>query len=499
MLEDIDRIGPAIVMMVAAGVVLLADIGVPAKDGSRRNEERGWLALVALAGLVGAAVWAVTLILRDREAPAFSGTYSLDTFSIFFTFLFVGVAGLVVLASVEYVRRLRFQAEFWALLLLATSGMVLLAGARDLMLIFVALELTSISQYVMVAFLRDDRSSEAGLKYILLGAIASAVILYGMAFLFGISGTTKLVAPDGGLSIASVVGEGDAGTRAALIAAIVLLAAGFSFKVALVPFQMWVPDIYQGAATPVAAFLSVGSKAAGFAVLLRIFYEGFGADTFVGSDWSNLFAALAAISMSVGNILALRQSDIRRLLGYSSIAQAGNVAIGIAAIAASEGGFGIGSSAVTFFLATYVFTNLGAFFAIVAISRETESYEIADYAGMSSRAPLLAAALGICFISLTGIPLTAGFWAKVYIFNGAIQSDLVWLVIVAVLNAAVAAYYYLRVVRIMYLAPSPVEGDIKPGPWLATALAATTAGVVVVGFVPMPLIDAAQRAVTALG
>ncbi|MEX1158697.1 MAG: proton-conducting transporter membrane subunit, partial [Thermomicrobiales bacterium] len=309
--------------MVSAGIVLLVDLVL-------RERQRGWLPFGVLAGLAAAVVWAVTLILRDREGLAFSGSYSLDTFSIFFKFLFIGVAGLVVLASADYVRQLRHQAEFWALLMLATSGMMLLAGSRDLILIFVALELTSISQYILASFVKDDRASEAGLKYILLGAVASAVILYGMAFLFGISGTTKLIAPDGQPSISALVLEGDPGTRGALIAAAVLLAAGLSFKVALVPFQMWVPDVYEGAATPVAAFLSVGSKAAGFAVVLRIFYQGFdfGPDSLVSSDWSNLFAALAAVSMTVGNVLALAQSNIKRLLGYSSIAQAGNIAIG---------------------------------------------------------------------------------------------------------------------------------------------------------------------------
>src|SRR3990170_194781 len=361
MLHDLDRIGPELILMVAAGAVLLADLFL-------RDRQRGWLPFAALGGLAASVIWAVVLILRDREAVVFSGTYSLDTFSIFFKFLFIGVAGLVILASADYVRRLRYQGEFWALLLLATSGMMLLAGARDLILIFIALELTSISQYILAAFLKDDRASEAGLKYILLGAVASAVILYGMAFLFGISGTTKLVAPDGGASIAALVGEGDPDTRAALVAAMVLLAAGLSFKVALVPFHMWVPDVYQGAATPVAAFLSVGSKAAGFAVVLRVFYEGFGPHSFVGSDWGNLFAAIAAVSMCFGNVMALLQTDIKRLLGYSSIAQAGNFAIGVAAVAASDGNVALGASGVALFAATYVFTNLGAFFAVLAIS-----------------------------------------------------------------------------------------------------------------------------------
>ena len=491
MLEDIDRIGPQLILMVAAGGILLGDLLL-------RDRNRGWLPVGVLSALTASGIWLVTLILRDREALAFDGTYSLDEFSIFFGFLFIGVAGLVTLASADYVRKIRNQGEFWALLMLATGGMMLMAGARDLILIFVALELTSISQYVLAAFLKDDKGSEAGLKYILMGAIASAVILYGMAFLFGIAGTTKLIAPDGAASISSLVLEGDPGTRAALIAAAVMLAAGLSFKVGLVPFHMWVPDVYEGAATPVAAFLSVGSKAAGFAVILRIFYQGFGIgpDGLVSSDWANVFAVLAAISMCVGNVMALVQTNIKRLLGYSSIAQAGNIAIGVAAIAA---GSTLGASGVTFFLAAYALTNLGAFFAVMAISARIKSDEIEDYAGMGRRAPLLAAVLAISFVSLTGIPPTVGFVAKIYIFNAAVQSDLVWLVIVAVLNSALSAYYYLRVVRHMYLAPAPVEGDIRPGPWLTASLAATGVGVLVVGLVPTPLLDAAQRAVTALG
>jgi NADH-quinone oxidoreductase subunit N len=376
--------------------------------------------------------------------------------------------------------------------------MMMLAGARDLMMIFVALELTSISQYILAAFVKDDRGSEAGLKYILLGAIASAVILYGMAFLFGIAGTTKLVAPDGGLSISSVIAEGDPDTRAALVVAMVLLAAGLSFKVALVPFQMWVPDVYEGSSTPVAAFLSVGSKAAGFAVVLRVFYEGFGPDSFVGTDWGNMFAGIAAVSMCGGNVLALLQTDIKRLLGYSSIAQAGNFAIGVAAVAASRGDVPLGASGVALFAATYVFTNLGAFFAVHAIAQRTGSTEIKDFAGMGRRAPMLAGVLGFCLLSLTGIPPTAGFVAKIYIFNSAVQSDLVWLVIVGVLNTAVSAFYYLRIVGHMYFSPAPQEGDIRPDPLLGIALTAAAAGVLVLGIVPSPLIDAAQRAVTAL-
>ena len=491
MLQDLDRLGPELILMVAAGAILMVDLVL-------RERDRGWLAFGALAGLAASAIWAVVLILRDREAVVFDGTYSLDTFSIFFIFLFIGVAGLVVIASADFVRKLRSQSEFWALLLFATSGMMLLAGARDLIMIFIALELTSISQYALAGFLRDDRSSEAGLKYILLGAVSTAVILYGMAFLFGIAGTTKLVAADGAPSIASVVAEGDPGTRAALIAAVVLLAAGLSFKATLVPFQMWVPDVYEGAATPVAAFLSVGSKAAAFAVVLRVFAQGLGPDSFIGSDWANLFAAVAAVSMTAGNVLALQQTDIRRLLGYSSIAQAGNVAIGVAAIAASGGDIAAGASGVTFFLATYAFTNLGAFFAVLAIAQRTGSYAIEDFAGMGRRAPLPAGVLAFCLLSLTGIPPTAGFVAKIYVFNAAVQADLVWLVIVGVVNTAISAFYYLTVVAQMYMKPARDEAGLPAAPGLAAALVLTGAGVLVLGIVPAPLIDAAQRAVEGL-
>jgi NADH-quinone oxidoreductase subunit N len=491
MLHDVDKLGPELILMVFAAAILITDLFL-------RDRERTWLPFTALAALGASTLWLGVLMARNQEGIAFSNTYSLDNFSIFFTFIFIGVSGLVILASADFVRSLRYQGEFWALVLLATSGMMLLAGARDLIMIFVALELTSISQYILASFVKDDRGSEAGLKYILLGAIASAVILYGMAFLFGIAGTTKLVAPDNSANIAGVIGQSDPGTRAALVAAMVLLAAGLSFKVALVPFQMWVPDVYQGSATPVAAFLSVGSKAAGFAVVLRVFYEGFGPASFVGSDWGNLFAAIAAISMCFGNIMALLQTDIKRLLGYSSIAQAGNFAIGVAAIAASDGDVRLGASGVALFAATYVFTNLGAFFVVLAISRRTGSNEIRDYAGMGRRAPMLAGVLAFCLVSLTGIPPTAGFVAKVYIFNAAVQSNLVWLVIVGVLNTAVSAFYYLRIVGHMYFSPPETEGDIHPDPFLAAAIAAAGVGVLLLGIVPTPLIDAAQRAVTSL-
>ncbi len=488
MLADFDRLGPELVVMATAGLILLADLVIP-----RRHVK--WLAGLALAGLAGAAVYLVTLILREREASFFSDSMALDNFSIFFIFLFIGVTAAVIIASLDYMERFgEHQAEFFALVLIATTGMMLLAGSRDLVTIFVALELTSITQFILAGLLRDDKGSEAALKYLLLGAVSSAVALYGMAFLFGISGTTRLLTTDGAPSIADAIASGDAGIRSALIVSMVFIAAGFGFKMAIVPFQMWTPDVYEGASTPVAAFLSVGSKAAAFAVVLRIFFEGFGTDTFVGGEWKMLFAVLAAVSMTVGNVMALRQTNVRRLLGYSSIAQAGNLLVGFAAVSASDGGQ-FGASGVLFYVATYAFTNLGAFFAVMAISNRTGSDEIRDYAGIARRAPIAAAVLTFCLLSLTGLPPTAGFWAKMYIFNAGIGADLVWLVVIAVLNTVISAFYYLSIARQMYLGESENDEPIVSPATTQAMLLACAAGVAAVFVYPFPLIEAAQRAV----
>lgn len=489
MLADLNRLGPVVAVIVTASLILMLDLALP-------RGRKKLLAGVAIAGLAAAAAWLVVLILRDRQASYFSDSMALDNFSVFFTFMFIGVSGAVILASMDGAERFGpRQGEFYALILIATSGMMLLSGARDLVAIFVALELTSITQFILAGFMRDDKGAEAALKYLLLGAVSSAVILYGMAFLYGISGTTHLISTDGGPSIGQTIAGGNGGIRSALIVSMVFLAAGFGFKMAIVPFQMWVPDVYQGASAPVAAFLSVGSKAAAFAVVMRIFFEGFGAHTFVGGDWKHLFAVLAAVTMTVGNVMALRQSNIRRLLGYSSIAQAGNFLVGFAAISATGLGTQFGASGVVFFLATYAFTNLGAFFAVMAISARTNSDEIADYAGMGRRAPVAAAVLTFCLLSLTGLPPTAGFIAKLYIFNAAVQAHLLWLVVIAVLNTVASAFYYMGIARQMYSGTAEGTPVLSIPRQTRALLMLAAAGVFAFGIYPMPLIDAAQRAV----
>ncbi|MGI8552844.1 MAG: NADH-quinone oxidoreductase subunit N [Dehalococcoidia bacterium] len=479
-MENFDRFGPELLLLIFAAIIIVWNLVIP--------EIVHPIPWVALAGLAGSAIWTGTLIIANRYGSAYAGTLIVDKFSIFFAFLIPAVAAVVVLESVRYAPLLRDRiAEYYALVLVIACGAILMASSNDLIAIFVALELTSICQYILAGFLGTPRSGEAGLKYLLLGAVSSATLLYGMALLFGLTGTTRLP------GIAAALAAAPAGQRAGYSLAAVMIAAGFGFKMALAPFQMWVPDVYEGAPTPVTAYLSVASKAAAFAVALRVFYSALGTGL-ITSDWANFFAVIAAVSMTVGNVLAIQQRNIKRLFGYSSIAQAGNFLVGLAAISATSGRFTLGASGVIFFLAAYAFTNMGAFTAIVAISNRIRSDNIGDYAGMARRSPWLSAGLAFCLVSLTGIPPTAGFIAKLYIFDAAVQAGLTWLAIIAVLNTVLSAYYYLGIVRVMYLGTPRSEERVRSTPELSLPLAIATAGVLVFGILPGPLLSAASRA-----
>jgi len=480
---DIVRFGPELTLLIAAGLIVVGDATLPLRKDARRVLSIG----LGLLGIAASVIWSVILIAADERGEAFEGLLVVDDFSLFFNFLFAGIAAVIILASVDLLERSRFQSEYVALVLASSVGMMLMASTVDLIAIFAALELQAICLYILVAFLKDGRSSEAALKYLLLGAVSTALTLYGMAYLFGLSGSTNLN------DIAAFVSDADSGTRSALVLAAVFLAAGLGFKMAVVPFQMWVPDVYQGAPTPVTAYLSVASKAAGFAVVMRIFVVALG-EGLISSDWSNMFAAIAAISMTIGNVAALVQSDIKRMLGYSSIAQAGTFLIGLAAVAAEDPQLLLGTSAVLFFLGTYAFTNLGAFIAIIAISSKTSSDQIGDYAGVARRSPWLAGGLTACLLSLTGIPPLAGFWAKVYVFDAAVEADLVWLALVGVLNSVISAYYYLRVVLNMYTLEPASEETFQPSPYLGLAMIAAVIGLFAIGVYPEPLLDASESA-----
>ena len=473
---------PELTVAVFAIVVILLDLFI--------NQKRA-LVIVSLSGLVIAG--GVSVAMWGGNFPAiFNNMLAVDNFALFFKLLFLGIAFLVILASIDYVSKFaRFQGEYYALVLLSTLGMMLMAATTDLISIYISLELTSISLYALVGFLKDKKSTEASLKYLLLGAVASAVLLYGMALIFGFTGKTQLG------EIAQAIQAMPIPVllaSPALILGIVLLIAGFGFKIAAVPFQMWVPDVYEGAPTPITAYLSVASKAAGFAIILRVFFSAFGLPEWLSLNWGIIFAILAAVGMTLGNIVAIPQTNIKRMLGYSSIAQAGYLLVGLATMGFSPVADILGRSSILFFLAAYALTNMGAFIAIIAISNKLKSDLIEDYSGMGKRAPLLALALTLCLISLIGIPPAAGFMAKFYIFSAAVQHNLLWLVIIAVLNSVISAYYYLRVVKVMWLGEAASEEKVPSSGALRLALSLSCLGVLLLGIIPGYIMKLAQLA-----
>ena len=458
---------PELSLVAVAIIVILLDLVI---------QRKGWLVVISLAGIVVAAGFTLAMWGGTSQA-IFNNMLAVDNFALFFKLLFLGIAALIILSSVDYVSKFaRFQGEYYALILISTLGMMLMAATTELISLYIALELTAISLYVLVGFLKDSKSSEASLKYLLLGAIASAILLYGMALVFGFTGKTQLG------EIAQVIQAAPASP--ALILGIVLMIAGFGFKMAAVPFHMWVPDVYEGAPTPITAYLSVASKAAGFAIILRVFYSAFGLPQWLSLDWGLTIAVLAAIGMTLGNVAAIPQTNIKRMLGYSSIAQAGYLMIGLATVGFSPVANILGQSGILFFLASYALTNLGAFIAIIAISNKLNSDQIKDYSGMFKRAPFLTLALTLSLISLIGMPPAAGFIAKFYIFSSAVQNGLLWLVIIAVINSVISAYYYMRVVKVMWLGEPASEEKVPSSGALRVALALSSLGVLLLGIVP---------------
>jgi len=473
---------PELSLVITAIAVILLDLFI---------QQKGLLTVVSIAGLIIAAGFTIAMWGTTPQA-IFNKMLAVDNYALFFKLLFLGISALVILASVDYVSKFaRFHGEYHALVLLATLGMMLMAATIDLISIFVALELATISFYVLVGFLKDKKSTEASLKFVLLGGIASAVLLYGMALTFGFTGKTQL------LEIAQVIQATSAESLVVspgLILGLVLLVAGFGFKIAAVPFQMWVPDVYEGAPTPITAYLSVGSKVAGFAIILRVFYSAFGLPDPLSLDWGMIFAVLSAIGMTLGNILAIQQTNIKRMLAYSSIAHAGYIMIGLATVGLSPAADTLGQSSLLFYVVAFALTDLAAFIAVIAISNKLNSDLIKDYAGMGKQAPLLALALTLGLISLIGLPPTAGFIAKFYIFSGAASNGLLWLVIIAVINSVISAYYYLRVAKVMWLGEPIGEEKVPSSLALRLALAISCFGILILGIAPAFLIKLAETA-----
>jgi len=477
-------VSPELSLCVLAVVVILLDLVV---------EKKSVLAVVSGVGLIVPLILSITLWGENDSAFTWDiggeevGMLAVDNFAVFFKVLFLGITAMVIMSSWEYVtaKLNRFRGEFYALILLSALGLMIMAAAREMITIYVALELSGMSLYALVAMLKDRKSVEAGIKYILLGAIASAVLLYGMVIIFGLTGTTHLE------TISNTIAE-EGFREPALMVGLGLIAAGFAFKISAVPFHMWAPDVYEGAPTPITAYLSVASKAAGFAVLLRIFFTAFGTPQWLYEDWSLLFGILAVISMTVGNILALHQTNIKRLLAYSGVAQAGYILVGLAAANSA------GQSGVMFYLAVYALANLGAFITVIAITNRTGSDEISQFSGMIRRAPMLALVLAVCLISLAGIPPTAGFIGKLVVFKSAIDEGYLWLVIFGVINSVVAAFYYFKVIKVMFLGESFARDGVPSSTPLRYALAVSTIGVFVLGIYPYLLLNVADKA-AALG
>lgn len=426
---------PEILLLLLAALVL----GMDLIWRSRQLAYLGWIAAIGLM-----AILVISLLVSRPEPEArliFGGMLRQDWPAFAFRLIFLFAAAIASLLSID-TPVVAGKGEYYALLIITTLGMGLMASSADLIMLFLAIETTSIPLYILAGFLKTDaKSTEAGIKYFLFGALTSAVMLYGFSLLYGFTAETNLYAlamelRAGGLSPWVLAG------------AAVLVLVGFGFKASIVPFHFWAPDVYEGAPTAITAYISTASKAAGFAILVRFMLAVFPA---IANYWGLVLAALCVASMTIGNLIALAQKNIKRLLAYSSIAHAGYAIIGLVALDA------FGAATLVFYLAAYVVTNLAAFAVVVLFSHAAGSEIIADYAGLSRRSPGLALALLVAFLSLAGMPPLAGFVAKFYVFAAAVKSGMIWLAYVGVLNAIIGLYYYLTVIKVVYLYP-PQEG-----------------------------------------
>ena len=463
------RILPEIVLSLFGMAIMLIDPLVDERTSQRL------LGYIALAGSIAAI--AATLYQSQYPGVGFWGMIQVDSFSIFFHFLVVTITAVVILTSYEYMAVQQIRAgEYYGLILLGAVGMCLMSSAVELVLIFIALEISSISTYVLAGFRRRAAiSSEASLKYFLLGSFATAFFLYGVAMMFGATGSTSITV------IGQVLRSGQIPVLAYV--GIALMFVGLGFKVAAAPFHVWTPDVYEGAPAPVVGFMSTAPKAASFAVLLRIMFE----TNAPGRLW--LIWVAAALSMTLGNVGALVQSNVKRLLAYSSIAHAGYTLVAFASLPNN------GIPAAMFYTASYAAMNVGAFAVVSHFAGAGERYvSLDDYAGLGRRSPLLAATLTIFLLSLIGIPMTSGFFAKFYVFSAALQANLVGLTIIGVLNSAVGAYYYLRIIVMMYMREAREEAPAAPiSASLGVALAISVAATLYLGILPGRVLEYAAR------
>jgi NADH-quinone oxidoreductase subunit N len=468
---NLEPVMPELFMTVLALVLLLADLFLFKKKG-----------VLAALSILGVGVVAFTLI--GSSGSTFGGMFISDGYSSFFKIIFFINLILSVLISIKYIgiERVNFG-EYYSLIVLSTLGMMVMASAADLIVLYLGLELMALSTYILAGFIRHDiKSNEAALKYFLLGAFSSAFLLYGISLIYGLTGTTDIRA------IASYITEKGLVGNPALSLSMTLFAVAFGFKIAAVPFHMWAPDAYEGAPTSITAFMSVGPKAAGFAVLGRVLMIAFATLKF---EWILILIPLSILSMAVGNIVALAQTNIKRMLAYSSIAHAGYALIGI--IAANRDGL----ASMMNYLMIYAFMNMGAFAVIIML--RTEGFKgntITDYEGLAKTHPFLSALMLIFMFSLTGIPPTAGFIGKLYVFMSAINAGYTWLVLVAVVFSVISAYFYLRIVMYMYMREPKVEVATSKSGTLGVALGVTAVMVLAIGVYPSYLVNLAKAALS---
>ena len=492
---------PEFLLAALAFVIFAVDLVLPDK----RKGILAWISVAGLAGLLGLSF----ALLWGEDTELYGGLVRADSYALFFKSFFLIMGIFIILSSVDYVKKhLSHPGEYYGIVLFSILAMNIMAASQELLTAYIALELMSFSFYILASFARfNPKSNEAGIKYVLIGAFSSAILLFGISMLYSSIGVTRFedisatLASGGDFSPALWVGMG-------------LILVGLGFKVAAVPFHMWAPDVYEGAPLPVTAYLAVGSKAAAFALMLRLFAEAF---LPTGDDWKVLLAILAAVTMTVGNLVALAQQNIKRLLAYSSIGQVGYLLLGIAALAHVDSGGEVSlsrlaSNGVMLHLVGYSLTNLAVFVGFIAFFNMTGKEGIADLAGLADRHPFIAAAIAMGLFSLAGLPFFAGFTTKFYLFTAAATEGLLWLSAVAIMNSLISLYYYLGVIRHMYIQPadnphpldplSPREmgnGGEAPTPLILAVLAIAVLGTFFVGIYPFLVVEVLDAASAALG
>ncbi len=487
--QDLVTIAPFVAAILVAAGCVVVDVIVPGR--------RGPLLVVALGGL--AVVGLLTLITGSTPATAFGGSYRVDDLTTFLDIVFIGIVAMTLMFAPDYLDSRRLPlAEFAAVLLFAMTGAMLLAASADLLVLFIALELMVLPGYLLAGYHKSDGySTEGAIKYFLLGSFSSAIFLFGLAFVWGLTGTTRISEVAAALTASLATGALPAG----LALGLAFLTTGVAFKIAAVPFHYWTPDAYQGSPTPVTGYLSVGPKVGAFALILRLFVEALGP---LKADWLAVVVVLAVLTMTLGNLVALTQTNVKRMLAYSSIAHTGYMLVGLAAWAA---GRLEGLEGLLYYAAAYSVMNLGAFAIIAALQKRAGVTSNLDtFAGLGRREPAMGILMTLFLLSLTGIPPTAGFFAKAYVILAAVQASqdgasvLGLLAVVAVLNAAAAAFYYLRVVVYMFMRePTSDEPALSHGRLLWAGLAITTILTVALGLIPGPLLEIVGKAARAIG